>query len=162
MTDAGFIHCGQRRIAQALLEQRALQAATGFKAAGLNPGQAVALLLRNDFSRRREMVISGGVNIYPAEIESVLVTMPGVLDCAVIGIPDDEFGESLLALVQTGPDGEQKVTAKQIILWLRERVAGYKVPRQIEFRAELPRDDSGKIYKRRLREPYWKGRERLI
>jgi long-chain acyl-CoA synthetase len=114
--------------------------------------------------RRREMVISGGVNIYPAEIEAVLVGIPGVLDCAVIGIPDDEFGESLLALVQPDPDSGDgsALTEARIIGSLRERLAGYKVPRRIEFRSGLPRDDSGKIYKRHLREPYWQGRERRI
>jgi long-chain acyl-CoA synthetase len=114
--------------------------------------------------RRREMVISGGVNIYPAEIEAVLVGIPGVLDCAVIGIPDDEFGESLLALVQPDPDSGDgsALTEARIIGLLRERLAGYKVPRRIEFRSGLPRDDSGKIYKRHLREPYWQGRERRI
>jgi long-chain acyl-CoA synthetase len=112
--------------------------------------------------RRREMVISGGVNIYPAEIESVLVGMPGILDCAVIGIPDEEFGESLLALVQPVMDADRVPTQPQMIAWLRERLAGFKVPRQIEFRTELPRDDSGKIYKRHLREPYWQDQQRRI
>jgi long-chain acyl-CoA synthetase len=114
--------------------------------------------------RRREMVISGGVNTYPAEIEAVLIGIPGVLDCAVIGIPDDEFGKSLPALVQPDPasaDGSA-LTEVRIIDLLREHLAGYKVPRRIEFRSGLPRDDSGKIYKRHLREPYWQGRERRI
>ncbi len=110
--------------------------------------------------RRREMVISGGVNIYPAEIESVLVNMPGVIDCAVIGIPDDEFGEQLLAVI--APQDGVHLNDVDVIEWLQSRIAGYKVPRQIEFRSALPRDDAGKIYKRRLREPYWAGRERQI
>ena len=110
--------------------------------------------------RTREMVISGGVNIYPAEIEAVLVGMPGVRDCAVFGIPDAEFGERLLAVVQSMGDAD--ITADQVIGYLRDKVAGYKVPRAVEFRADLPRDDSGKIYKRRLRDPYWEGHERRI
>ncbi|MDD9877720.1 MAG: acyl-CoA synthetase [Magnetovibrio sp.] len=112
--------------------------------------------------RTREMVISGGVNIYPAEIEAVLVDMPGVRDCAVFGIPDDEFGERLMAIVQPQPGGGAGLDADAITAYLRDRLAGYKIPREIEFRPELPRDDSGKIYKRRLREPYWAGRERRI
>ena len=112
--------------------------------------------------RRREMVISGGVNIYPAEIESVLVAMPGVRDCAVIGIPHEEFGEQLLALVQLDAAHAPAPNEGDINAWLRKRLAGYKVPRTIEFRSDLPRDDSGKLFKRRLRAPYWCGRQRHI
>jgi len=118
--------------------------------------------------RTREMVISGGVNIYPAEIEAVLVGMPGVLDCAVFGIPDAEFGERLMAIVQPQAQASEgglvggDLDEATVTEYLRPRLAGYKVPRVIEFRAELPRDDSGKIYKRRLREPYWAGETRRI
>ena len=110
--------------------------------------------------RAKDMVISGGVNIYPAEIEAELHKMPGVEDCAVFGIPDDEFGESLCAVVQrrTGSDiGENDVRA-----FLKERVAGFKVPKTVEFRSDLPREDSGKIFKRKLREPYWEAAGRQI
>ncbi len=103
--------------------------------------------------RKRDMVISGGVNIYPAEIEAVLIGMPGVRDCAVFGVPDDEFGEALCAHVQPQPGAA--VTANEIRGWLRGRIAGYKVPKLVELAAELPREDSGKIFKRKLREPYW-------
>lgn len=108
------------------------------------------------------MVISGGVNIYPAEIESVLVTMLGVMDCAVFGIPDSEFGEQVIALVQPAGADAHSLSADDITAWLRQRIAGYKVPRRIEFRIELPRDDSGKIYKRKLRDPYWERTNRKI
>lgn len=101
--------------------------------------------------RKKDMVISGGVNIYPAEIESVLIGMKGVQDCAVIGVPDPEYGEALLALVVA----ESSVTEDGIRAHLAPALAGYKVPRKIEFRPSLPRDDVGKILKRRLREPYW-------
>lgn len=111
--------------------------------------------------RTREMVISGGVNIYPAEIEAVLIGMSGVRDCAVFGIPDAEFGEKLLAVVQP-MEGQANPSADAVVEYLRERIAGYKVPRQVEFRDDLPRDDAGKIYKRRLREPYWEGHARRI
>jgi long-chain acyl-CoA synthetase len=106
------------------------------------------------------MVISGGVNIYPAEIEAALVTMPGVADCAVFGIPDAEFGESLAAAVQPQPGARLEAAAVQA--WLRERLAGYKVPRIVEFMESLPREDSGKIFKRRLKQPWWEGSGRRI
>ncbi|HEX2889363.1 acyl-CoA synthetase [Vineibacter terrae] len=110
--------------------------------------------------RANDMVISGGVNIYPAEIEAELHKMAGVADCAVFGIPDDEYGEKLCAVVQPIPGAV--LTAAAVQAHLRERVAGYKVPRQVEFRAELPREDSGKIFKRKLRDPYWEGAGRRI
>jgi len=103
--------------------------------------------------RKKDMVISGGVNIYPAEIESVLITMPGVADCGIFGIPDEEFGEALCAFVQPQPGTE--LGADQVRSWLRQHMANYKVPKVVEFRSELPREDSGKIFKRKLREPYW-------
>lgn len=111
--------------------------------------------------RESDMVISGGVNIYPAEIESTLAGMPGVLDCAVFGIPDDEFGECVMGVVQRDPNGAA-VTENDIRKYLGTRIAAFKVPRIIEFRDDLPRDDSGKIYKRRLRDPYWESAGRQI
>ncbi len=110
--------------------------------------------------RSKDMVISGGVNIFPAEFEAALATMPGVRDCAVFGVPDEEFGEALLAVVE--PEGESGLDGAQVQAWLRARVAGYKVPRRVEFRTGLPREDSGKIFKRRLREPYWQAAGRRI
>jgi long-chain acyl-CoA synthetase len=110
--------------------------------------------------RRSDMVISGGVNIYPAEIEACLLSLEGVRDCAVFGIPDDEFGEALAAYVELH-DG-QSVTADAVRDHVRARLAPYKTPRVVEFSDALPREDSGKIFKRRLREPYWRGRERAI
>jgi long-chain acyl-CoA synthetase len=110
--------------------------------------------------RKSDMVISGGANIYPAEIEAVLITMPGIADCAVFGIPDAEFGEALAAAVQ--PVAGAAVDAAGVRAFLRERIADFKVPRAVTFHDELPREDTGKIFKRRLREPYWAGRERRI
>jgi long-chain acyl-CoA synthetase len=110
--------------------------------------------------RQNDMVIAGGVNIYPAEIEAVLITMPGVADCAVFGVPDAEFGEALAAAVQ--PAASAELDAAGVQAFLRERLAGFKVPRVVAFHDELPREDTGKIFKRRLREPYWAGRERRI
>ncbi len=110
--------------------------------------------------RASDMVISGGVNIYPAEIEACLLSLAGVRDCAVFGIPDDEFGEALAAHVE--PHDEAELTAEDVQEHVRSRLAGYKTPRVVEFSDALPREDSGKIFKRRLREPYWSGRERAI
>ena len=110
--------------------------------------------------RLADMVISGGVNIYPVEIEHVLQTLPGVADCAVFGIPDDEFGEALAAAVQPSPGAS--LTAEGIGAWLRERISGYKVPKVITLHEALPREDTGKIFKRKLRDPYWAGRTRRV
>jgi long-chain acyl-CoA synthetase len=110
--------------------------------------------------RKRDMVISGGVNIYPAEIESVLHALPGVHDCAVFGIPDEEFGEALMAVVEPRPGATLDVA--DIRTRLRASLADYKVPKHIEIRHNLPREDSGKIFKRRLRDPYWERAGRRI
>jgi long-chain acyl-CoA synthetase len=110
--------------------------------------------------RKRDMVISGGVNIYPAEIESALMGIEGVSDCAVFGVPDPEFGESLLAVIEPLPGSS--VTEERVRQELRGRLARYKVPRRIEFRAGLPREDNGKIYKRKLRDFYWQGAQGSI
>jgi long-chain acyl-CoA synthetase len=110
--------------------------------------------------RRSDMVISGGVNIYPAEIEACLLTLEGVRDCAVFGIPDEEFGEALAAHVEL--DEEAELDEDEIRAHVRDRLASYKAPKLVRFDDALPREDSGKIFKRRLREPYWAGRERAI
>ncbi|SLN75735.1 AMP-binding protein [Oceanibacterium hippocampi] len=110
--------------------------------------------------RVKDMVISGGVNIFPAEIEAVLITHPAVSDCAVIGLPDPEFGETLAAFIEAAPGAE--ISDEALGAWLRERVAGYKVPRKIFRRDRLPREDSGKIFKNRLRQEFWDGQNRRI
>ncbi len=110
--------------------------------------------------RSADMVISGGVNINPAEIEQVLIDMPGVLDCAVFGIPHEEFGEALAAAVQ--PRAGVTLQTDAVQHYLRERIAGYKVPALVTFHDALPREDTGKIFKRKLREPYWAGRSRRV
>ncbi len=110
--------------------------------------------------RKRDMVISGGVNIYPAEIEAVLHAVPGVHDCAVFGIPDPEFGEALMAVVE--PQGGVTLDVADIRARLRTSLADYKVPKHVEVQANLPREDSGKIFKRRLRDPYWERAGRKI
>jgi long-chain acyl-CoA synthetase len=110
--------------------------------------------------RKRDMVISGGVNIYPAEIEAALHAMPGVKDCAVFGIPDAEFGEKLMAVVE--PADGIAVSPADVGAYLRAHLADYKVPKAIEIARNLPREDSGKIFKRRLRDPYWQKEGRRI
>ena len=110
--------------------------------------------------RKRDMVISGGVNIYPAEIEAALHAIPGVHDCAVFGIPDDEFGEALMAVVE--PQAGVTLNVADIRAQLKTSLADYKVPKHVEILKDLPREDSGKIFKRRLRDPYWQRAGRRI
>ena len=105
--------------------------------------------------RRHHMIISGGVNIYPQETENMLVTHPKVLDAAVFGIPDDEMGQSVKGAVQTvDPADATEAFADELLAWLRERLAHYKCPRSISFEAQLPRTDTGKLYKQELIEKY--------
>jgi acyl-CoA synthetase (AMP-forming)/AMP-acid ligase II len=106
--------------------------------------------------RKRDMIISGGVNIYPAEIEDALHRHPGVDDAAVFGVPDDEWGERVHAAVR--PRAGARLTAADVIAFCRARMADYKVPREVSFHDGLPRDAAGKLVKRILRDPYWAGR----
>jgi len=106
--------------------------------------------------RKRDMIISAGVNIYPAEIEDVLHRHPAVADVAVFGVPDDDWGERVHAAVQLRPG--VAAGADELADFARRHLAGYKVPREMSFHAELPRDAAGKLLKRVLREPYWAGR----
>ena len=110
--------------------------------------------------RKRDMVISGGVNIYPAEIEAALHAISGVHDCAVFGIPDEEFGEALMAVVE--PEAGVTLDVADIRGQLKTSLADYKVPKHVEIQTQLPREDSGKIFKRRLRDPYWERAGRRI
>jgi long-chain acyl-CoA synthetase len=106
--------------------------------------------------RAKDMIISGGVNIYPAEIEGVLSAHPAVGDVAVIGIPDLEWGEQVKAIVEVTPGVEPSdELAAELLALCRSRLAGYKCPRSLEFRAQLPRTETGKLYKRLLRDEHW-------
>ncbi len=108
--------------------------------------------------RKKDMIISGGVNVYPSEIEAALLTLPAIQDCAVFGVPDPEYGESVMALVvQDGSTDESRIRVE-----LSQILARYKMPKTVEFRNSLPRDDAGKLLKRRLREPYWHQTKRQI
>ena len=113
--------------------------------------------------RSSDMIISGGVNIYPAEIESELSCHPAVADVAVFGIPHDDWGEQIKAVVQpvAGIDPSEALT-RELLAFLASRVAKFKLPRSIDYVDELPRDPNGKLYKRKLRDPYWAGRDRAI
>jgi acyl-CoA synthetase (AMP-forming)/AMP-acid ligase II len=106
--------------------------------------------------RKTDMIITGGMNVYPAEIEAALDTHPGIYDVAVFGIPSEEWGEIVHATVVRAPGSA--LTGDQVMAFAREHLAGYKVPRSVDFTAELPRTGSGKILKRELRAPYWAGR----
>ncbi|MCA3193184.1 MULTISPECIES: acyl-CoA synthetase [unclassified Cupriavidus] len=110
--------------------------------------------------RASDMVISGGVNIYPAEIEHELVRYPGVADCVVFGVPDDEYGERLHGVIE--PTAGTQLESAAVIEWLRGRLSGFKVPRSIEIVERLPRDETGKLAKRRLRDQHWAGRQRRV
>jgi acyl-CoA synthetase (AMP-forming)/AMP-acid ligase II len=110
--------------------------------------------------RQIDMVISGGVNIYPAEIEAALYAHPAVMDAAVIGVPDEQWGESVKAVVQLRAG--MSATADELIAFCDARLAGYKKPRSVDFVSELPRDAAGKLLKRKVREPYWEGMARRV
>ena len=102
--------------------------------------------------RKSDMVISGGVNIYPREIENCLYESPDVVDCAVFGVPDEKWGESLVAVVQRRVGSN--LDAEGVVAWVRDHMADYKKPRYVEFVDELPRDPNGKVVKRKLRDDY--------
>ena len=111
--------------------------------------------------RAADLVVSGGVNIYPREAEQVLAAHPRVVDAAVFGIPDEELGEALMAVVQPD-DSTPPPGADELMAWCRDRLAPYKCPRIVEFIEAMPRDPSGKLFKRRLRDPYWEGHDSRI
>lgn len=110
--------------------------------------------------RAKDMIISGGVNIYPAEIEAILHRMPGLADCAVFGIPDEEYGEAVHAVIQRQPGAD--ISETDVRAYLKPHLSGFKIPKTIDFAAELPREDSGKIFKRKLRDPFWANRATQI
>jgi acyl-CoA synthetase (AMP-forming)/AMP-acid ligase II len=106
------------------------------------------------------MIISGGENVYPAEVEDAVYSHPAVEDVAVIGVPDDKWGEAIKAFVVVKDDVE--VSADDIIRFARTRIAKFKCPKTIDFIDTLPRNPSGKILRRELREPYWKDKTRAV
>ena len=113
--------------------------------------------------RSADVIISGGVNIYPAEVDAVLLTHPAVGDACAIGVPDDEWGESVWAVVEPAAGHEPSdALAAELLDHVRARLAHYKCPRGVDFADALPRLDSGKIQRRKVRDPYWKGRDKRI
>jgi long-chain acyl-CoA synthetase len=113
--------------------------------------------------RKIDMIISGGVNVYPAEVEAALLSHPKVGDAAVFGVPDDDWGEEVKAVVEPAPGIEPSdELAADLLAHCAVALARYKCPRSVDFTAAMPRDPNGKLYKRTLRDPYWTGRERRI
>jgi acyl-CoA synthetase (AMP-forming)/AMP-acid ligase II len=110
--------------------------------------------------RVKDMIISGGENVYPAEVESAIYGHPDVADVAVIGVPDDTWGEAVKAVCVPRPG--KTIDPASVIAWARERIAGFKVPKSVDVVPELPRNPTGKILRRVLRAPYWAGRERQV
>jgi long-chain acyl-CoA synthetase len=110
--------------------------------------------------RVKDMIVSGGENVYPAEVENVLAGHPDVADVAVIGVPDERWGETVKAIVVARPG--RTADAAELIAYARARLAHFKCPTSIDLAASLPRNPSGKLLKRELREPYWKGHARRI
>ena len=110
--------------------------------------------------RSKDMIISGGENIYPREIEEVLAQHPAVREVAVIGVPDKQWGEAVKAVVALVSD--QDATEGDLIEFCKSRIASYKKPKSVDFVAELPKNNYGKILKRELRDPYWQGEKRSI
>jgi acyl-CoA synthetase (AMP-forming)/AMP-acid ligase II len=117
--------------------------------------------------RVKDMIITGGENVFPAEIESVLMGHPAVADAAVIGVPDERWGETVKAIVVPAADtpddaSSRRELAGELVSWSRERLASYKCPTSVDWIDELPRNPSGKILKRELKEPYWADRDRQV
>jgi acyl-CoA synthetase (AMP-forming)/AMP-acid ligase II len=110
--------------------------------------------------RVKDMIVSGGENIYPAEVENAILGCPGVADAAVIGVPDERWGEAVKAIVV--PTAGAAPDPQAVIAWARERIAGFKAPKSVDFIDVLPRNASGKVLRRELRKPYWEGRSRNV
>jgi acyl-CoA synthetase (AMP-forming)/AMP-acid ligase II len=112
------------------------------------------------YDRVKDMIVSGGENVYPAEVENAIFGHPQVADVAVIGVPDEKWGEAVKAIVVAKPG--QTVDAESVIAWARERIAAYKAPKSVDVVETIPRNPSGKILRRELRAPYWEGKTRMV
>ncbi|AZQ55014.1 AMP-binding protein [Burkholderia cenocepacia] len=110
--------------------------------------------------RKKDMIISGGFNVYPSEIEQVIWAHPAVQDCAVIGVPDDKWGEAVKAVVEL--NAGQQVSAEELVALCKEKLGSVKAPKSVDFVAALPRSTAGKVLKKDLREQYWQGQQRRI
>jgi fatty-acyl-CoA synthase len=112
------------------------------------------------YDRVKDMIVTGGENVYPAEVENALFGHPAIADAAVIGVPDDDWGEAVKAIVVLKSGAPRD--AADIIAWARARIAHFKAPKSVDFVGSIPRNLTGKILRRELREPYWKGRDRRV
>ena len=113
--------------------------------------------------RKIDMIISGGANIYPAEIESTFLMHPAVADVAVFGIPNEEWGEEVKAVIELNSDHKSSdELLGELMSFAQENLAKMKLPRSIDFIEKLPRDENGKLYKRRLRDPYWENQSTQV
>jgi acyl-CoA synthetase (AMP-forming)/AMP-acid ligase II len=112
------------------------------------------------YDRVKDMIVTGGENVYPAEVENAIFGHPDVADVAVIGVPDEKWGESVKAVVVLKPGAAPD--AASIAARARERIAGYKAPKSVDFVAAIPRTITGKVLRRELRKPYWEGKERMV
>jgi long-chain acyl-CoA synthetase len=110
--------------------------------------------------RVKDMIRTGGENVYPAEVENALFGHPSIADAAVIGVPDDTWGEAVKAIVVLKPGAPRD--AADIIAWARARIAHFEAPKSVDFVDTIPRNITGKILRRELREPYWRGRDRRV
>jgi acyl-CoA synthetase (AMP-forming)/AMP-acid ligase II len=110
--------------------------------------------------RKKDMIISGGFNVYPAEVERVVADHPAVQDCAVVGAPHGDWGEVVTAVVEL--KAGRSATAEELMAFCRGRLSGVKTPKAVQFTSELPRSPVGKVLRRKVREPFWAGRERKI
>jgi acyl-CoA synthetase (AMP-forming)/AMP-acid ligase II len=110
--------------------------------------------------RKKDMIISGGFNVYPGEVEQVLWSLPAVQDCAVIGVPDDKWGEAVKAVVEL--NAGHTATAEELIALCKEKLGSVKAPKTVDFIAALPRSAAGKVLKKDLRQTYWTGQQRKI
>jgi acyl-CoA synthetase (AMP-forming)/AMP-acid ligase II len=107
--------------------------------------------------RAKDMIISGGENVASVEVENILVTHPAIFECAIIGVPDDKWGERVHAVVSLNPD--QRVSSEEVVQWCKGKMAGFKRPRYVDIVPELPKNPSGKILKRKIRDEYWKDKQ---
>ena len=123
---------------------------------GMKDAEGYIVLL----DRKKDMIVTGGLNVFSAEVEAVLMSHPAVLAAVVIGVPDTKWGEAVKGVVELKPGAA--VTTEELIALCRRELGGVKTPKTVEFRAELPRNATGKILKRELRREYWVGQERNI
>ncbi|MGH8436695.1 MAG: AMP-binding enzyme [Pseudomonas sp.] len=112
------------------------------------------------YDRKRDMIITGGENVYPAEVENILYGHPAIADVAVVGVPDKQWGEAVKAVVVLKPDAS--LTTEDLIAYARGKVAGFKIPKSVDFVEDLPRNATGKVLRRLIREPYWKHHARGV